>query len=809
MTGIFLSYRGMHHSYAPMFVHSVLRQRFGDGLVFEAGYVNQPGVHFGRSIGDWLDRCSVLVVFIDRYWLRRTDMLREESDWVRKEILYFLEHDKPIVPLLLDGARMPRKVKLPAELAELTRWIGLPLASANANADLLRLIGRLEQVSPDLVLAALHEPLPTNPTPAALLRPEYEVFPFRPRPEFDDLVAWVVAPDVPPFRLVTGPSGAGKTRLALRLCAELAASRPTIMLPRSATPAALARLSETATPFLVLIDDAESRPDTVLAAARALAEGGSAARVLLLTRSDDEWLRDLADDPDDRVSLLLSRIPTIRLAVPQAVDGDFAVAYAALADRLGRVERPTPDPPSTGSTLLGVQAAALAVLDSDGDVGTTPWSRIAARERCRWIETAAAWKLPELRPRSVTELVTAVTMFGAQHESEARRLLTRLRAFDGFRAMEVDVALALVRVMLPGPLALNPVQPQPVANEFIAEHLRGGDRLTGVLDVVSDDQARNAVLALGSCVAAFPDLVEAAGELLGAVHGRLLATAMTALPAVAEPGALVDAMTRAVPGMPTEDLVRLVDTLPLRSETLAGFAVALTRRAVEAQPAGDDADATTARLQRLLAIRLLAAGGPAAEAVRAAEAALRGFPEPGAERAEAYATLAQARDQEGSPEAAREAGEQAVAMFRQFASDDRTRAALATAMINQAHRDEAQAELAVEAYKILSELDVTKPNRYRSLFADAIDLLVARTRDEHLARRSLGLRRILAAARPDAYQPALAAALFNLGALLGSGAEATELLRESEWIFAELAAASPERYGMFLDQVHRRINAHD
>jgi hypothetical protein len=35
------------------------------------------------------------------------------------------------------------------------------------------------------------------------------------------------------------------------------------------------------------------------------------------------------------------------------------------------------------------------------------------------------------------------------------------------------------------------------------------------------------------------------------------------------------------------------------------------------------------------------------------------------------------------------------------------------------------------------------------------------------------------------------------------------LLRESEGIFAELAAEAPERYGPLLDQVRRRLGARD
>jgi tetratricopeptide (TPR) repeat protein len=805
MTGVFLGYRGIHHSYAPMFVHWVLRERFGDGLVFEAGHVNQPGVHLADSIDAWLKRCAVLVTVIDQYWLDRIDLLHDESDWVRREIQYFIEHGKPIVPVLLDGAEMPKRDRMPVALADLTRRIGLPLASANAHADVLRLVGRLEQVTPDLVLAALRQPMPANATPAALLRPEYEVFPFRARPELDDLTAWATAAQGPPVHLLTGPASAGKTRLALRLCARLTPDRPTVMLPPSATPAALDRLSETDTPFLVVIDDAVSRPEVVRAAAQALATGGSAARVLLLARSAGEWLRDLIDDPDDRVSLLLSRARTTHLAALPADGGDFAVALAALGDRLGLSGPAVRTAAGPAATLVEVQALALASLDPDAEGGDHPWTRIAGRERDQWITTAAAWDLPRLRRRDINEVLAAVTLFGAADEPEARRLLAALHAFDGWRAAEIDTALALVRTMLPGPLAVNPARPQPLADEFIAEHLRHGARTTGVLGILSDDQTRRAVVALGNCLVAHPDLIEAAGHLLTGAHGRLLASAMTALPSVTDPGPLVEAMTRALPHVPADDLLGLVDALPLRSETLAGFAIALTRRALQVRPA----DAVTARLQRLLAVRLVFHGGPAAEAVSAAEAALRGFPEPGADRAEAYATLAQALDLQGSPAPAREAGEQAIAMFQRFAIDDPTRAALATAMINQAHRDETQTGLAVAAYEILRDLDAARPRRYRSLLADAIDLLVARTGDRDLARTAVALRRNLAAARPDAYRPALAAAAFNLAVLLGSGAEADELLRESERIFAELAAEASERYDPLLDQVRRRLEALD
>ena len=52
---------------------------------------------------------------------------------------------------------------------------------------------------------------------ARFLRPEQEVVAFQPRPELDQLIAWVAADQHSGVQLVTGPGGAGKTRLAREL----------------------------------------------------------------------------------------------------------------------------------------------------------------------------------------------------------------------------------------------------------------------------------------------------------------------------------------------------------------------------------------------------------------------------------------------------------------------------------------------------------------------------------------------------------------------------------------------------------------
>src|SRR5215472_11213068 len=58
---------------------------------------------------------------------------------------------------------------------------------------------------------------------ARYLRSDEQVVPFRARPELDDLLAWCGTGGRVRIRLVTGNGGAGKTRVALRLCTDLSA----------------------------------------------------------------------------------------------------------------------------------------------------------------------------------------------------------------------------------------------------------------------------------------------------------------------------------------------------------------------------------------------------------------------------------------------------------------------------------------------------------------------------------------------------------------------------------------------------------
>lgn len=835
MPGIFISYRNVSRSYAPVLIDRELRRRFGSGNVFQASRSNLPATAFPRKIMRSLRECTLLIALIDPPWAGEDlALLRDSRDWVRREISYALRHRKEILPVLLDGVPMPRTRELPDDIAPMTRRIALRMAAHSADTDLVRLIGEVERLVPELVLATLTDPPPPAPAnPVALLRPEYEAVPFRPRPELDELAAWCADPVRAPVQLIIGPPAAGKTRLGLRLCAQLrGAGWAAGLLSGSAAAPALALLGEVGTPCLVVIDDAETRMDQVRAAVRSLARRrGAPGRLLLLARSAGGWLARLQEDGDDGIAALADGIVPLWLAPLVPAEEDFGAVRAEFACRLGLAVPPSAAHPVAGS-MLELQAAVLASLMPPDRAGRPPLRRILDLERDYWSRAAPEAGLSYLSRRDLAEIMTAVTMFGAATEPEADALIASLRPFRGGPAGAADSCRDLLRTVLPGPAPLNPVQPEQLGEDAVADFLRSGQSLSGSLAAVTDQQALRALVALGRCLDRHPEVGSRAAAFLAAAPRRLLPLAMIALASVPQPELLAEQMRLTLDDVPADDLASLVAALPQRSEALAGLAVVLTERALMAARAAGQSDLATARLARLLATRLAYSGERGADAIRAARdavaqlTALAGAPdELGAELAEAHAALALALDLDPAARAgALDAGATAIAAYRLMPADDRRDGALATALNNQSARLKRAGEAgqalakAAEASGLAGPLHDKRPHRFRSLYADIVDSLTVLTElagqpaaAERAGRDALALRRALAAARPDGYRPQLAGTLYNLGLILsghgGDPAEVRMLWAESAAILDGLAAGRPGRFDEVRDRVRRHLRA--
>jgi hypothetical protein len=115
----------------------------------------------------------------------------------------------------------------------------------------------------------------------------------------------VAAADRVAVTLVTGPGGAGKTRLARELGEQAAglAGRRTRCRPGTRPCGSAARAG--GQPVLLVADYAETRTGLPAMLAAAAVPGGPAVRVLLLARSDGEWRQQLQRGCADPVRDLL------------------------------------------------------------------------------------------------------------------------------------------------------------------------------------------------------------------------------------------------------------------------------------------------------------------------------------------------------------------------------------------------------------------------------------------------------------------------------------------------------------------------
>jgi hypothetical protein len=106
---------------------------------------NQPGVDFTVALREALDQTDVLVAVIGSQWLtlkaenggRRID---QQGDWVAGEIGTALHRDTPVIPVLIDGAKMPSRDELPPALADLANRQALRITHDSFRADADRLI---------------------------------------------------------------------------------------------------------------------------------------------------------------------------------------------------------------------------------------------------------------------------------------------------------------------------------------------------------------------------------------------------------------------------------------------------------------------------------------------------------------------------------------------------------------------------------------------------------------------------------------------------------------------------------------------
>jgi TIR domain len=148
---VFISYRRQEASGLAGRLYDRLAARFGEDQVFMDVDTITLGVDFAEAITQAVSTCEVLLAVIGPRWLTATDedgrrRLEDPDDLVRLEVGAALERGIRVIPILVEGAGMPRRQELPEALAGLARRNALSLRHESFRSDAERLLAAIGPV---------------------------------------------------------------------------------------------------------------------------------------------------------------------------------------------------------------------------------------------------------------------------------------------------------------------------------------------------------------------------------------------------------------------------------------------------------------------------------------------------------------------------------------------------------------------------------------------------------------------------------------------------------------------------------------
>lgn len=149
-TDIFINYRRADTSGYAGRLEQELSRRF-PGRVFIDIHTIEVGTDFAEAINREVGKCGVLIVLIGNQWLDITDpktgkrRLDNPNDFVALEISEALNRNIKVIPVLVEGAKMPEAGDLPAALVGLVRRNAIEITDTRWDYDVEQLIKVLEK----------------------------------------------------------------------------------------------------------------------------------------------------------------------------------------------------------------------------------------------------------------------------------------------------------------------------------------------------------------------------------------------------------------------------------------------------------------------------------------------------------------------------------------------------------------------------------------------------------------------------------------------------------------------------------------
>lgn len=143
---VFISYRRDDSQAATQWIYRELKASLGPDQIFFDFDTIPFGVNFKTFLQESVSSCGIMLAVIGRGWVDARNAegerrLEDPADLVRIEIESALAQNLRVVPVLIDGASMPKATDLPPEMQDLIFQNGLEIDFArDLDAHLQRLV---------------------------------------------------------------------------------------------------------------------------------------------------------------------------------------------------------------------------------------------------------------------------------------------------------------------------------------------------------------------------------------------------------------------------------------------------------------------------------------------------------------------------------------------------------------------------------------------------------------------------------------------------------------------------------------------
>jgi len=175
-TKVFISYRRDDSAAHAGRINDRLERELGRDSLFTDVDAIPLGLDFVEILSARVAECEVLLAIIGPNWLEAHDedgnrRLDDEHDFVRIEIGAALQRNIPVIPILLEGTRVPKATRLPDNLKPLARRNGLDVRHASFHADMDKLIRALRTTAPPAPAPLVHDRPIAPPEPESSRAP--------------------------------------------------------------------------------------------------------------------------------------------------------------------------------------------------------------------------------------------------------------------------------------------------------------------------------------------------------------------------------------------------------------------------------------------------------------------------------------------------------------------------------------------------------------------------------------------------------------------------------------------------------------